>query len=222
MIQTNTLHFLTELRENNHKPWFDAHRPVYEIAKQDVLQCIAAFIAASAPADPSIAHLQPKDCLFRINRDVRFSANKDPYKTNFGFWLSKGGRKSNLAGYYCQIEPGGKSFFGGGLYMPMPPDLKKVRQEIAYCTDEFRAIVENDAFQRFFGGVVVEGHTLVKVPAGYEAGHPAEKYLKLKSFFGSRSLADADWSDAQLAGTFAEGVALVAPLVNFLNRSIEE
>ncbi len=222
MIQTSTLQFLTELRENNHKSWFDIHRPGYEAAKQDVLQFIAAFIAASAPVDPTIAHLQPKDCLFRINRDMRFSANKDPYKTNFGFWLSKGGRKSPLAGYYCQIEPGGKSFFGGGLYMPPPPDLKKVRQEIAYCTDEFRSIVENEAFRRFFGGVVVEGHTLVKMPAGYEAGHPAESYLKLKSFFGSRNIPDGDWADGQLMNTIAEGMALSAPLVQFLNRSLED
>jgi uncharacterized protein (TIGR02453 family) len=220
MIKPYTLQFLTDLKENNHKPWFDEHRSDYMAAKTNIEELARRVIELFGSVDGTIGHLQPKDCMFRINRDVRFSANKSPYKTNMGFWLSRGGKKSPLAGYYMHIEPG-QSFFGGGIYMPMPPELKKVRQEIAYCADEFLEIVENPAFKTFFGGVVVEGHTLVKVPAGYEADHPAASYLKLKSVFGSYSLTDADLINTKkLEQLLLEGAKLSAPLVQFLNRAL--
>lgn len=220
MIKSSTLQFLTDLKENNNKPWFDEHRKEYTAAKNNIEELAQRVIELFGAVDGTIGHLLPKDCMFRINRDVRFSANKSPYKTNMGFWLSRGGKKSPLAGYYIHIEPG-QSFFGGGIYMPMPPELKKVRQEIAYCTDEFKEIVENPSFKSFFGGVVIEGHTLVKVPAGYEADHPAANYLKLKSMFGSRNLTDIDLADTKsLEQTLLEGAKLSAPLVHFINRAL--
>ncbi len=221
MLQNTTLQFISELTKNNEKVWFDANRATYQTAKSDVEQFAAKTIATFGKHDPEIAHLAAKDCLFRINRDIRFSANKTPYKTNLAFWMAQGGRKSVFGGYYVHFEPG-KSFFGGGVYLPMSPELKKVRQEVAYCFDEFREIVEAPAFQTFFGGVVVEGHTLVKVPAGYEATHPAAQYLKLKSYFGSRQLTDAELTSTQLSDIILEGLILAAPLVKFLNRAIAD
>jgi uncharacterized protein (TIGR02453 family) len=222
MLQTTTLQFLADLRENNNKPWFDANKARYQKAKADVEALAAHTIRIFSEVDASLAHLLPKDCMFRINRDVRFSTDKSPYKTNMGFWICKGGKKSPLAGYYLHVEPG-QSFFGGGIYMPMPPELKKVRQEIAYCTDEFKGIVESPDFKRFFGGVVIEGHTLVKVPAGYAADHPAADYLKLKSFFGDHKLSDDLLLDAQkLEATLREGAQLTAPLVHFINRALTD
>jgi uncharacterized protein (TIGR02453 family) len=221
MIQPSTLQFITDLSQNNNKPWFDLNRPVYQAAKTNIERFATQVIEHFGATDPDIAHLEAKNCMFRINRDVRFSANKDPYKANIGFWMAKGGKKSSFGGYYVHFEPG-KCFFGGGLYMPMPPELKKVRQEIAYCFDEFKNIVEAPDFKRFFGGVVVEGHTLVKVPAGYEADHPAANYLKLKSFFGQRALTNAEVTSTDLLPLVLEGLKLAAPLVAFLNRGMEE
>jgi uncharacterized protein (TIGR02453 family) len=221
MLQHATIQFLSDLQQNNHKPWFDEHRGAYVAAKNDVEQLVKSTLEILADIDPNIAGLEPKHCMFRINRDVRFSANKSPYKNNMGFAMTKGGKKSPLGGYYVHIEPG-KCFFGAGIYMPMPPELKKVRQEIAYCFEEFKGIVEGDAFQRFYGGVEIDGHTLVKVPAGYAPDHRAAQYLKLKSYFASHDISDNEMCSPQLLATLAEGFRIVAPLVAFINRSLEE
>ncbi len=221
MIQPSTLQFLSDLRDNNNKPWFDTQKKRYTAAKADVEQLVVRTLDILGNIDPNIEGLVAKQCMFRINRDVRFSANKSPYKTNMGFAMTKGGKKSPLAGYYVHLEPG-QCFFGAGIYMPMPPELKKVRQEIAYCFEEFQGIVEAPQFDKFFGGVTVEGHTLVKVPAGYAPDHRAAQYLKLKSFFGMHILTEKEVTSAQLADIMAEGFRQVAPLVAFINRGLEE
>jgi uncharacterized protein (TIGR02453 family) len=220
MLQPATLSFLAELAQNNEKPWFDANRKAYQAAKTDIEQLANAVIQRLSVIDPSVAHLTAKDCIFRINRDIRFSNDKTPYKTNMGFWVARRGRKSADAGYYFHTEPG-KSFLAAGVYMPMPPDLKKIRQEIAYCFDEFKGIVEGPDFDGFFGKVEIEGHSLVKIPAGYAADHPAAAYLKLKSYIGRHNLTDAEITGPGLLDTLAEGFAIAAPLVHFLNRGME-
>lgn len=218
MLQPETFHFLRQLRDNNDKVWFDTHKMHYLAAKADVENMVRTTLRIVGSIDNTLGHLLPKDCMFRIYRDVRFSPNKVPYKTNMGFWLSRGNKKSPYAGYYFHIEPDA-SFFGGGLYMPEPTELKKVRQEIAYCFDEFREVVETPAFSSFYGGVVIEGHSLAKPPADY-ALHPAANYLKLKSFFATRSLTDAALCSPSVEETLEEGIRLAAPLVHFLNRPL--
>ena len=120
MLQTSTLKFLKDLKKNNNKPWFEKHKSAYLEAKEDVEHFAEKVIEGLSKIDPDIAALQPKDCTFRIYRDVRFSRDKSPYKTNMGAYLSKGGKKSPLAGYYVHFEPG-RCFAAGGLWMPMPP-----------------------------------------------------------------------------------------------------
>ena len=112
MLQQTTLQFLRSLKKNNRKEWFDANRRKYEDAKKDVENLSTEIITRLSRADESIAHLQPKDCMFRINRDVRFSKDKSPYKTNMGVYFSKGGKKGNSGGYYFHLEPG-NSFLAG-------------------------------------------------------------------------------------------------------------
>ncbi|RYG31141.1 MAG: DUF2461 domain-containing protein, partial [Chitinophagaceae bacterium] len=120
MIQQATLQFLKSLKKNNKKEWFDANRSKYDSAKKNIEELTAGIISRLSKTDESIAHLQPKECMFRINRDVRFSKNKAPYKTNMGVYFSKGGKKGVQAGYYFHVEPGA-SFIAGGLWMPMAP-----------------------------------------------------------------------------------------------------
>ena len=136
MLQISTLKFLKDLKKNNTKEWFDANRKIYESAKQNFEALVQTVITQHGEKDEEIIALKPKDCMFRINRDVRFSKDKSPYKTNFGAFINRGGKKSIYAGYYFHCEPG-ENFVGGGLWMPMPDALKKVRQEIDYCFDEF-------------------------------------------------------------------------------------
>jgi len=126
MLQPASIKFLKELKKHNHKEWFEANRKQYDAAKNDFAELVQSVIEKFGKKDESIATLKAKDCMFRINRDVRFSKDKSPYKTNMGASIVKGGKKSPLAGYYFHFEPG-NSFVGGGSWMPEPEGLKKIR-----------------------------------------------------------------------------------------------
>ena len=143
MLQLTTIQFLKELQKNNNKPWFDANRSLYEAAKTDMQNLVAALVPAIAKFDEPIGNLAVKDCTFRINRDVRFSKNKSPYKTNMAAYFSHGGKKAVLAGYYFHCEPGGKSYAAGGFYTPPAKELLKIRQEIDYNFDEWKKVTGN-------------------------------------------------------------------------------
>src|ERR1700741_3882414 len=130
MLSALVFRFLKDLSKNNDKQWFDKHRKHYELVKTEFALVVDLLIKNIATFDPAIGSLQAKDCMFRINRDIRFSKDKSPYKTNMGAFFSKGGKKHSV-GYYFHCEPG-KSFIAGGCYSPMPPELASIRQEIDY------------------------------------------------------------------------------------------
>ncbi|MFY7653049.1 MAG: DUF2461 domain-containing protein [Chitinophagaceae bacterium] len=220
-IAPETLLFLTNLKENNHKPWFDANRKQYEVAKGNFLAFTAAILKQFALIDAGISHLQPKDCVFRINRDVRFSKNKEPYKTNMGLSISAGGKKGNMAGYYFHLEPNGACFAGGGLYMPMPAEVQKVRQEIDYCSDEFLNIINNNTFKQHYGNIDLDANlSLSKAPKGYDANHPLLPYLKLKSWIATASINDEAILSNNFLMQLIEKWEALMPLIYFLNRAI--
>ncbi len=220
MLQTSTLKFLKDLQKNNNKPWFDANRKAYEAAKADYLSFVQAVIEKHSKKDPSIAHLAAKDCIFRINRDVRFSKDKSPYKTNMGAYMTKDGKKSFSAGYYFHMEPGG-SFAGGGLYMPPPELLKNVRQEIDYNWKEFYKIINSKKFKTVFGDLSTEGDMkLSRPPKGYEADNPAIEYIKLKSWVGTQAFSDADLTSKDLVKKVCANFETLQPLIVFLNEGL--
>ena len=134
------LDFLTNLKANNNRDWFNENRNLYDDAKSDFESLINRLIPAIYNFDPDIGTLSAKQCVFRIYRDVRFSKDKSPYKTNMGGFIARGGRKGGFAGYYLHIDPQ-QSFIAGGMHMPPPNILKKVRQEILYNIDEFKSII---------------------------------------------------------------------------------
>jgi uncharacterized protein (TIGR02453 family) len=222
MLDPATLRFLKQLKKHNDKSWLDAHRKEYDLAKATFSQFIGQVLEAHAVKDDALRTLKVKDCLFRINRDIRFSKDKSPYKTNFGASMNKGGKKSIFGGYYFHCEPGGQSFVGGGLWMPMPGDLKKVRQEIDYCWDEFRKIVGSKSFTTQYGDLSREDYSLIKVPKGYEKDNPAADYLKLKCFVAMRPLSDAELSDKALLKTTLKAFESLQPLLNFINRTLTQ
>jgi len=222
MLQQTTVQFLRNLKKNNKKEWFDANRTKYESSKKDVEDLSVEIIKRLSHTDDSIAHLQPKDCMFRINRDVRFSKDKSPYKTNMGVYFSKGGKKGINAGYYFHLEPG-SSFVAGGLWMPMPPELKKVRQEIDYNWDEFSKITGSKKFKSVFGDLDMSNESaLSRPPKGYEADNPAISYLKLKSFIATTKIKDADLTSKDLVKKVTVHFESLKSLIDFLNRAIEE
>jgi uncharacterized protein (TIGR02453 family) len=219
MLQSSTIQFLKALKKNNNKEWFDKNRKIYEQAKADYLNFVTILLNEIQGFDTSLMELQPKQCIFRLNRDVRFSKNKDPYKTNFGASFSKGAKKVQSAGYYFHLEPG-ENFVGGGLWMPMAPDLNKVRQEIDYCFKEFSSILKKPAFKSTYGDMD-NSMKLVRPPKGFDVDNPALEYLKLKSFVVTRSIKDTELTDNQLVKNVVKDFKTIAPLVHFLNRAIE-
>ena len=222
MLEPQTLRFLGSLKKNNNKPWFDAHRTAYEAARIDFQNFIQLVIDQLGKSDSSVAGLSARDCLFRINRDVRFSNDKSPYKTNFGASIKPGGRKSGFAGYYFHCEPG-KSFAGGGLWMPEPDKIKNVRQEIDYNWDEFQSIIGNKKFKSIFGDLYKgKDVSLVNVPKGYEKEHPGVEYLRLKCFIAETHFPDPELSKASLHKKTIQAFEELQPLLHFINRAIHD
>lgn len=221
MIQSSTLRFLKDLKKNNNKPWFDDNRKRYDDAKQDFLQFIQTVIDLHGKKDTSIAGIKAKDCIFRINRDIRFSKDKSPYKTNFGASINKGGRKAmNSAGYYFHLQPG-QLFLGGGLYQPMPPELGKVRQEIDYCLPEFKKILSAKNFKKIYGDLDRSPEFLLtRVPKGYEPDNPAADFLRLKSYLALTQLTEKDVTSKSLVKKTTSAFEALSPLLIFLNRAL--
>lgn len=221
MLQSSTVKFLKDLKKNNSKEWFDANRKVYEAAKEDFAKLVETLIERHGEKDQEIASLNVKDCVFRINRDVRFSKNKAPYKTNMGASINRGGKKSIYAGYYFHLEPG-ESFVGGGLWMPEPDALKKVRQEIDYSFDEFKSIVSNKKFKSTYGDLYTEeGVKLSRPPKGYDDTNPAIEFIKLKSFLAMQPITDADITEKSLIKKITTAFEVLQPMITFINRSLE-
>jgi uncharacterized protein (TIGR02453 family) len=221
MLQSSTIKFLKDLKKNNTKPWFDANRKLYEAAKTDFASFIQTVIDKHSKSDPSIKTLVAKDCMFRINRDVRFAKDKSPYKSNFGASINKGGKKAmNSAGYYFHLEPGG-SFTGGGIWMPMPDELKKVRQEIDYNFADFKKIIASKKFKSVYGDLSKSSeYTLSRVPKGYEPGNPAAEYLKLKSYVAMVEITDAVLTSKDLVKKTVAAFEALQPLIEFVNESL--
>lgn len=222
MLQQSTIDFLKTLSKNNNKPWFDAHRKDYDAAKADFENFIGSLLKKTTSFDKDLNELEVKQCTFRINRDIRFSKDKTPYKTNMGASLNRGGKKSVFAGYYFHLEPGGKSFAGGGLWMPEAETLKKIRQEVDYNLDEFKTIIENKTFKKIYNALEISKETsLSSAPRGYEKDNPAFEWLKLKSFIATKSLSDKNIMSKDLVGNVAETFKALKPLIDFLNRAID-
>jgi len=220
MLQSSTIKFLKELKKNNNKPWFDANRKTYEAAKANFSNTVEQVIDGIAAFDEAIGTLKTKDCIFRINRDVRFSKDKSPYKTNFGASITKGGKKINLGGYYFQCEPG-QHFAAGGFYMPEPNDLAKIRQEIDYNFEEWTTILSNKTFKKYFPTGIEGISSLVRPPKGYDENNPAIGYLKMKGYIVTRPFSDAEIQEKNFTKEVVKTFEAMKPLIDFLNRAVE-
>jgi len=220
-FSADTLSFLTRLKRNNRREWFNAHRDEYEAAVRqpivDIVERLADDMRAIAPE----LLVSPKQSIYRIYRDIRFSEDKKPYKTHVAasFWhreLAKG----LGAGLYFHVAPDGV-WVGGGMYAPETPQLHAVREQIAANLRRFRSIVEAPAFKRALDGGL-EGERLQRVPRGFPKDHEAAEYLKYRQFLAGREF------PARFATTpgFYRGVLgvfrQVAPLIRFLNEPLQK
>lgn len=222
MLHKPTIDFLRLLKKNNNKEWLDQNREKYLSAKEDFEIFILDLFNNLISFDPDLKELDPKKSIFRLNRDIRFTKDKTPYKTFFSASFKKGDKKSIYAGYYFQLEPGDKTFVVGGLWNPEPNELKKVRQEIDYSFPEFKKILNHPSFKKTYGELDRDkGQFLINVPKGYEKDNPAAKFLKLKSFVASKMVPDEALLQPDFLKNVAKDFKAVMPLIKFLNRSFE-
>lgn len=215
------LDFLQQLQANNNKAWMDLHKPIYQQARTELLSIAAFLIQETAKFDPAIASLEPKDCIFRINRDIRFSKDKTLYKTYMGLFLAKEGKNSKYAGYYLHLAPQDQSFIAGGLYQPAPEVLHKVRQEIDYNGSKLASVVADSSFKKFFKGLQEE-EKLQRPPKGYSADHTHIEWLKLKSFTVIHPVTDSQVIQKDFMAYVLRAFQAMQPLNQFLNAAIEE
>jgi uncharacterized protein (TIGR02453 family) len=185
----NVMLFLKELARNNNREWFQTNKKWYDESRGKIFFLTDVLINEIRKFDSTISALNPSDCLFRIFRDVRFSHDKSPYKTNFGSFIAKGGKKAAFAGYYIHIEPE-SSFVGGGIYMPDNDTLKILRNYIAENGDEFFSIINETEFKTFYPELYDD--KLKTAPKGFDSEHEYIELLKYKSFAFTHKMSDDD------------------------------
>lgn len=217
---TVILKFLKDLARNNNREWFEKNKSRYLESKVHFEEFVANLLHDMITVDESLSGLDPKKLTFRIYRDVRFSKDKRPYKTNMGASLSSSGKKGmGKPGYYLHIEPSNKSFIAAGLYMPMPEELSKVRQEIDYNGDRLKKILNDKKLKTLFGDFW-KADALKNIPKGYDKEHPYGEWLKLKSFIITHDLKDADLTDKNFLKNSIKIMKVSKPLNDFLTESI--
>ncbi len=214
----NVFRFLEELRENNNREWFNAHKDWYLSVKVEHENFINQLISALAVVEPEVDGLTAKDCIFRIYRDVRFSLDKSPYKTHIGSYMVRGGKKSPRAGYYVHIEPGG-CLFAGGIWCPEPSLLKALRKDVYDNIEEFTGIIRKPEFQKQY---VLDGEKLKKVPAPFPSDFPEGELLKYKSYTVLNVVPDSFFEGRDVIERCVERLLLIQPFNRFLNYTVEE
>jgi uncharacterized protein (TIGR02453 family) len=212
------LAFLKSLKQNNNRDWFNENKKVFLQSSEEFSKFVSLLIAGINEFDSSVGPVEPKDCIFRIYRDVRFSHDKDPYKTNFGAYIAKGGRKSPYAGYYFHLDTE-ESFASGGIYMAPSDVMKRIREDMDLSPEDFLAIVNDKKFASTFK--FFEDEKLKRVPQGFDKDSSVAEYLKFKHLTPYHSLSDKDIASDDLLNSTLKTFATMKPLVDFLNRSIK-
>ncbi len=214
----NIFPFLESLTQNNNREWFAANKSLYLKAHSEFEALMSQIINGVNDFDKSIGIIHAKDCIFRLYRDVRFSHNKEPYKTNFGGFIVKNGRKSPNGGYYLHLDLE-ESFIGGGIHMPMPDALKAIRNEIYFNGDEFYKIITAPAFKSMFGALSSEDK-LKKPPKGFDPEFQYIDLLKYKSYTVFQSFDPNEITSGDFVPKVLKVFKTMKPFLDFLNRAI--
>jgi uncharacterized protein (TIGR02453 family) len=205
MINKSTLKFLKDLKLNNSKEWLNDNKKSYENAKNDILTLTSELISSVSNIDKKIsnAYLDPKKCI-----------------TNYYIVLNKIGKNSASAFYYLHIEPN-NCFVGGGVYNPQPDQLKKIRQEIDYAFDEWTTIIKDKTFTKTYPSGINNSGVLTRTPKEFNEKSPASEFLKMKGFYTMEKLTDKEIISADTFDKINSYFKSTKPLVDFLNRAIE-
>jgi len=217
-IKTSTFQFLSQLKKNNSREWFQENRAAYDDANTNVKEFVEDLIVKLSTFDQHInTDIKASKCMFRIYRDVRFAKDKSPYK----YWLSAGisvdGRKLDGPEYYLHIEPG-NNYAAVGYWQPKKEHLDAIRQEIDYNYDSFVELLQADGWE--FEDLSIDDK-LQRPPAGYTIDNPAIELLKLKSFILQKRLTDAEMTRAFASEHIIEMFQRTLAFKNFLHEAIE-
>jgi len=218
MDANKVLEFLTQLKLNNNREWFLANKKWYDDSKKEVESFVSEIITTISAIDPALQTPPMKDCMFRIFRDVRFGADKSPYKTNFGAFIARGGRKSSYPGYYFHFEPG-ESMLAGGVYQPEPDTLKLIRNEVYFRSAELKEILEKPSFKNHFNQLG-DFDKMKKAPKDFPADFPDVDLLKYRSYIVSQNIPDKIVASDNYQKEVLEMVKELQPFMAFLNRAI--
>ena len=215
--------YLRQLQANNNREWFNAHKDEFLKSQARFHQLVEEVIKEIAAYDPDVVGLTAKDCTYRIYRDVRFSADKSPYKCHFGAFIAKGGKKAGNAGYYFHISTGGGDCYpychmlAAGDYCYEPEVMKILREDICYGEGDFDRIVKQaDADFK----LDTEG-ALKRNPKGFPADAPYSEYLRLKFYCLTAMPDDSFWEGKDLAKRIANKFASTKPFLDYINRAID-
>lgn len=212
------LKFLQTLSKHNDRVWFEKNKDTYLQAKENFELFVEKFLVELSKFNPSLAGLNPRKLPFRIYRDVRFSKDKSPYKTNMGAGFSPNGKLVQEPGYYLHIEPG-RSFLAGGIYMPDPSNLSKIRQEIDYNGEKLEKILKDKKFMKWYKDFS-DFDKLKTVPKGYAKDHPRLDWLQHKTFIVSHAFTDKEVQDKNFLKTLTEASKAMKPFVEYLKEAI--
>lgn len=213
------LKFLKDLSRHNDREWFEKNKGRYLEAKLGFEELVEEVLKGLTKFDTGLAGLNPKKLPFRIYRDVRFSKDKRPYKTNMGAGFSPNGKLVQEPGYYLHLEPGNKNFVAGGIYQPDAAILAKIRQEIDYSGQELKKILKAKKLKVFFQGFD-DFDKLKTAPKGYPKDHPEIEWLKLKSFILTKSFTDKEVSHKNFVKNVATVCRQIKPLNDFIREAI--
>lgn len=206
--------FLQGLKRNNNREWFQAHRAEYETARSNFEEYVLALINELSRTE-SLPGVTPKDCIFRLNRDLRFTKDKTPYKPFMSAYIAPGGRKSRRMGYYVHLQPGDRSMFAGGLHEPEPKQLAAWRKSIGRDARPFKRITSDPTFRKYFGAV--GGESLKTAPKGYPKDHPELDLLRLKSVTVTRTVPDKLVISARLLDETLTTFKAMKPFLDYLD-----
>lgn len=211
IITKTTFGFLKELKKNNNRDWFTENKKRYQ-ASQLELEALAEELMSRVNGFDVLEEVQAKKTLFRIYRDVRFSKNKDPYKTNrSGYFARKGVERRGS--YYFSLEPG-KSMIGGGFYKPEPSDLNHIRQQLDLHSEPLKKAITQKKFKENFGEML--GEQLKTNPRGFEKDHPDIDLLRYKSFYFMKTFTDKEVMSDDFPKIAAAGFKTLKPFFDVM------
>lgn len=224
------LNFLSGIKQNNNREWFAANKSEYQAVKSDFEDGISKAIARIAEFDPSVKHLTTKDTTYRFYRDTRFSSDKSPYKTHLGAYIAAHGKKALHGGYYIHLEPGHCLVSCGNYWLPTNI-LTSCRNEIVANIDQWRSIVEDNRFIKFFGrpgentwddakGFGLEN--LKTAPSGFPRDYEFIQYLRMKDYCCWHGVSDSFFEGDGWLDGIVDILKVGKPMMDFINSVIDD